>query len=89
MTARPGKSPEPKSRFKQIGFPHFNTGRETLPVKSGADKLRQLRLLKFCKMTARLGKRPESKSRFKQIGFPPFNTGRENLPVKSGAGRRR
>jgi hypothetical protein len=34
---------EAKSRFKQIGFPPFNTGRENLPVKSGADKLRSIR----------------------------------------------
>jgi hypothetical protein len=40
MTARLGKSPEAKSRVRQIGFPHFNTGRKILPVKSGAGKLR-------------------------------------------------
>jgi hypothetical protein len=31
-----------KSQFKQIGVPHFNTGRENLPVKSGAGKLKSL-----------------------------------------------
>jgi hypothetical protein len=45
--------PEVKSRFKQIGVPHFNTGRENLPVKSGAGKLRSFR---FRKMKARQGK---------------------------------
>jgi hypothetical protein len=43
MTARPGKSLEPKSRSKQIGVSPFNTRRETLPVKSGAVKLKPLR----------------------------------------------
>jgi hypothetical protein len=44
VVATQGKSPETKSLFKQIGFPHFNTGRKILPVKSGAGKLR---LFKF------------------------------------------
>jgi hypothetical protein len=70
MTDMPGKSLEAKSWFKQIGFPHFNTGRETLPVKSGAGKLRSLR---FRKMNAMPGKSPEAISRFKQIGVSPFN----------------
>jgi hypothetical protein len=36
MNARQDKRPEAKSRLKKIGFPHFNTGRENIPVKSGA-----------------------------------------------------
>jgi hypothetical protein len=65
MTANLGKSPEAKPRFKQIGSSPFNTGRENLPVKSGADKLRALR---FRKMTAWPGKCQEAKSQFKKIG---------------------
>jgi hypothetical protein len=39
MTARLGKGPEFKPQPKQIGFSISNTGRENLPVKSGAGKL--------------------------------------------------
>jgi hypothetical protein len=39
----PGRVPKAKSWFKQIGFSPFNTGRENLPVKSGAGKLRSIR----------------------------------------------
>jgi hypothetical protein len=35
-----GKNPE--DSLKQIGVPPFNAGRENLPVKSGASKLRRL-----------------------------------------------
>jgi hypothetical protein len=47
MTARLGKSPESKSRPKQIGFPPFNTGRKYLPVKSDAGKLKAFRFRKM------------------------------------------
>jgi hypothetical protein len=40
MNERPSKRLDAKFRFTQIGLPHFNTGREHLPVKSGADKPR-------------------------------------------------
>jgi hypothetical protein len=52
MTVSLGKSPEAKSRVRQIGFPPFNTGRKIIPVNSGTDKLRALR---FRKMTAKPG----------------------------------
>jgi hypothetical protein len=32
-----------KDREEEIGVPHFNTGRENLPVKSGAGKFRSFR----------------------------------------------
>jgi hypothetical protein len=57
MTAKPGKSPETKSGFKQIGVSPFNAGRKILPVKSGVDKLKPLR---FRRMTASLGKESRS-----------------------------
>jgi hypothetical protein len=43
MDVSPDKRPKSKSWFKQIGVPHFNTGRENLPVKSGAGKLKPFR----------------------------------------------
>jgi hypothetical protein len=62
----------PLNRPKQIGLPPFNTGRENLPVRSGADNLMAL---KERKVNVRLSKRLVAKS--EQIGFLLFKTGRE------------
>jgi hypothetical protein len=81
-----GKSPEAKSRHKQIWAPPFNTGRENIPMKSGADKLSCLgSWMVNARPGKKWGKSPEIESQLKQSRVPPSNTGRENLPVIIGA----
>jgi hypothetical protein len=66
---------------KQIGFPHFNTGREHLPVRSGADKLIALRLRE---MNVKSSKRLVAKSA-KTNRVSDLQYWKRYLPVNSGA----
>jgi hypothetical protein len=71
----------PQKWPKQIGFLHFNTGRENLPGRSGADRLMALR---FRKRNVSPSKRLAAKSA-KVNRFSAFQYWKRNLTVRSGA----